>query len=90
MNNVDETLRQRGSRYGSYSDVAALTVELFGALSKKMKGRQDFEPYHIEALHMICNKMARAVCGDPMYADNWHDIGGYAKLVENEIEISKV
>lgn len=85
MNNIDETLEERGSRYGSYSDVSALTVEIFGPVWKKMQGREEFKPYHLEALHMICNKMARAVCGDPMYADNWHDISGYARLVENEI-----
>ncbi len=90
MNNVDETLKQRGSRYGSYSDVADLTVEIFNPIWQKIQGREEFKPYHVEALHMICSKIARAVCGDPMYADNWHDIGGYAKLVENEIEISKV
>lgn len=90
MNNVDETLRQRGSRYGSYSDVSALTVELFGPVWRKMQGREEFKHYHVEALHMICNKMALAVCGDPMYADNWHDIAGYAKLVENKIEAAKV
>lgn len=85
MNNVDETLEERGSRYGSYADVSDLTVEIFGPVWKKMQGREEFKPYHQEALHMICNKIARAVCGDPMYADNWHDIAGYARLVENEI-----
>lgn len=85
MSNVDETLAERGSRYGEFSDVANLTAGLYGALCIRMQGRDEFEPYHIEAIHMICQKLARAVCGDPMYADNWHDIGGYAKLVENEI-----
>lgn len=85
MSNVDKTLEERGERYGSYVDVSNLTLELFTALCTAMKNSDDFKAYHIEALHMICNKMARVVCGDPMYADNWHDIGGYAKLVENEI-----
>lgn len=85
MNNVDETLEERGSRYGSFVDVSQVTMDLFGVLRERMEGRDDLHAYHIEALHMICNKMARAVCGDPMYADNWHDISGYARLVENEI-----
>lgn len=85
MSSVDETLSTRGSRYGEFADVANLTAELYGAMCEKMQDRDEFEPYHIEAIHMICQKLARAVCGDPMYPDNWHDIGGYAKLVENEI-----
>lgn len=85
MNNVDSTLEERGNRYGSYLDVSQTTADLFGVLCERMEGREDLNAYHIEALHMICNKMARAVCGDPMYADNWHDIAGYARLVENEI-----
>ena len=40
------------------------------------------------ALDMICNKMARIVNGDPNYIDNWHDIAGYATLVEQELNIT--
>lgn len=47
MNNVDETLRQRGSRYGSYSDVADLTVEIFNPIWQKIQGREEFKPYHV-------------------------------------------
>jgi hypothetical protein len=36
----------------------------------------------LEALDMICSKLARIVCGDPNEPDHWHDIGGYAKLAE--------
>ena len=39
-----------------------------------------------ESLHMIASKMARIVNGDPEYLDNWHDIGGYAKLIEKLIK----
>jgi hypothetical protein len=38
-----------------------------------------------EALEMIQLKVARILIGDPEYADNWHDIIGYAKLVEDRI-----
>lgn len=39
-----------------------------------------------EALEMIAHKTARILNGDPMYADSWHDIAGYAKLVEGRLE----
>ena len=40
------------------------------------------------SLFMICNKIARAVNGDPNYIENWHDISGYATLVEQELNIT--
>ena len=35
---------------------------------------------------MILHKIARAVTGDAFYADTWHDIAGYALLIEKYIE----
>jgi len=34
---------------------------------------------------MILHKIARIVNGDPDYTDSWHDIAGYAKLVEDRL-----
>jgi len=31
---------------------------------------------------MILHKIARILNGDPEYSDNWHDIAGYATLIE--------
>jgi hypothetical protein len=36
-----------------------------------------------QALTVIADKIARILNGDPEYKDNWHDIGGYAKLAED-------
>lgn len=47
------------------------------------------EPYMQESLDLICNKLARIVNGDPFYDDSWHDVGGYAKLVEIELAKGK-
>lgn len=35
---------------------------------------------------MIFQKISRIVNGDPDYADNWHDIQGYARLVEERLQ----
>jgi hypothetical protein len=35
-----------------------------------------------EALDMILHKIARIVNGNPNETDHWHDIAGYATLVE--------
>lgn len=40
------------------------------------------------ALDMICNKMARIINGDFNFIESWHDISGYATLVEQELNIT--
>jgi len=40
----------------------------------------------IEALEMICVKMARILAGDPDHADHWDDIAGYARLVARDCQ----
>ena len=40
----------------------------------------------LEALDMIAHKIARIINGDPDYADSWHDIAGYAKLVADRLD----
>lgn len=81
---VDATLSQRQSQYGCYEDVAHVTQQILSALRI---GNYDELPAPMkESLHMIASKMARIVNGDPEYLDNWHDIGGYAKLIEKLIE----
>ena len=86
--NVDATLAERGARYGSFSGHAKITQTLKDAMRKhdncipwatKLSGSQR------ESLEMIAHKIGRILNGDPNYADSWHDIAGYAKLVEDEI-----
>lgn len=80
---VSETLKARQSTYGSFEDVASVTQDLLSILKKT--GLEGLPKPHKEAMHMICSKMARIVNGDFNHLDSWHDIGGYAKLIENLI-----
>lgn len=81
---VDATLAEREAQYGSFIGVANTTGQLMSVLLNSKNGQT--LPYaHQEALHMICSKMARIVNGDHNHLDSWHDIGGYAKLIENNI-----
>ena len=84
---INETLEQRGSRYGKFKDVAATTYALQEIL-RNAKNHEHMTDDQVIALDMICNKMARIVNGDPSYTDNWHDISGYATLVEQELNIT--
>lgn len=84
MSRLDETVAERDGRYGGFANVAAMTQHL------KDQVRQSKNwcmlPYvNRQAIDVILEKIARSVLGDPMYVDNWHDIQGYAKLVEDEI-----
>lgn len=83
---INETLEQRGARYGEFSEVAETTYQLQEALKRSQPSSMTSS--QIIALDMICNKMARIVNGDPSYIDNWHDIAGYATLVEQELNIT--
>lgn len=84
---INETLEQRGSRYGKFKDVAATTYALQEIL-REASNHEHMTDDQVIALDMICNKMARIVNGDPSYSDNWHDISGYATLVEQELNIT--
>ena len=84
---INETLEQRGARYGEFSEVAETTYQLQEVLKRSQASVMTSS--QIIALDMICNKMARIVNGDPNYIDNWHDIAGYAALVEQEFNMTK-
>lgn len=89
---VEATLAQRGSRYGDFTDHAMLCQEFKAvAYSFSPVANPDYKPWeHLgavkqQALEVIFDKIARILSGDPNYDDNWHDIQGYAKLVEDRL-----
>ena len=85
---ITETLGQREGRYGEYVKVAATAQQLKETL-RSGASWGIMEPYMQESLDLIANKLARIVNGDPFYDDSWHDVGGYAKLVEIELTKGK-
>ena len=88
MKDVTETLDTRGNRYGEYQDVSA-TSQALKCVLRSGDSWDTMEPYMQESLDLIANKLARIVNGDPFYDDSWHDVGGYAKLVEIELAKGK-
>ena len=84
---ISNTLKQRESTYGSFEDVAMITEQMLDVMRK---GYYENLAYNQKmALYMICSKMARIVNGNPNHKDSWHDIAGYATLIDNEIESEK-
>ncbi|MBO5631483.1 MAG: hypothetical protein J5965_20640 [Aeriscardovia sp.] len=84
VGDTQQTLNERQSQYGNFSEVAEMTQQLLTVMGQY--GYEYLPGMHKEALHMICSKMARIVNGDHNHLDSWHDIGGYAKLIENNIK----
>lgn len=96
MADLSDTLAERGSRYGEFMDHAVIAQ----ALQEVMRGAvisggvEVKTSWHAmdadmrQALTTIADKIARILNGDPAYLDNWHDIQGYARLVEKRLEAS--
>jgi len=94
MPTLEETLAERGSRYGDFTNHARIAQALQGVMrsaanpfgsdidSREWNRLSDVQK---QALTVMADKIARILNGDPNYVDNWHDIAGYAKLVEDRL-----
>ena len=79
---IEATLAERGKRYGDFAEHAKIAQDLKDVM-RETPGYYTMTRDKREALEMIQHKIARILNGDPEYKDNWHDIGGYAKLAED-------
>jgi hypothetical protein len=84
MSTIDDTLNARDIRYGAFYDNAHIAQNIKFVL-RMSPNWSKLEPDQKEALEQICSKVGRMMTGDFNYVDSWHDIGGYAKLVENRL-----
>ena len=86
---INDTLAERGARYGDFADHARIAQDLQNvmrnAIAGVVPGWSHLSPVQKQALTVIADKIARILSGDPNYADNWHDVQGYAKLVEDRL-----
>ena len=79
---VEETLKDRGARYGEFAQHSLRSQKMLDIV-RDSPGWEKMTPYMRQALSTIVDKIARICTGTPSYLDNWHDIQGYAKLVED-------
>jgi hypothetical protein len=83
---VSKTLEERGSRYGEFADHARIAQGLQDVMRAAPKWQYlDFDMK--QSLTVIADKIARILNGDPFYVDNWHDLQGYAQLIENRLNM---
>lgn len=80
---IDKTLKQRQKTHGDFKTHAQISQELKAVLWKY--DYQNLSPEQCEALEMIAHKIARILNGNANHVDHWHDIAGYATLVENSL-----
>lgn len=85
---IDETLKERGERYGKFYDHAYISQKLKAVMQEVPKWHKLY-PDQKEALEMLAHKVARILNGDPNYVDSWHDCIGYLKLVEDRLNGEK-
>jgi len=88
VDTIEQTLLDRGKKYGDFRDHAYISQSI-----KSIMHETDI--WHKlscdkqESLDMIAHKIGRILNGDPEYKDSWHDIVGYAKLVDDTLENNK-
>lgn len=82
---IENTLKNRHSCYGNFESQAEISQNIKKAM-KASANWNNLYPEMREALEMIANKISRILNGDFTHIDSWHDIAGYAKLIEQKLD----
>ena len=80
---LDKTLEERANKYGNFETHSMLSQSLNQIIIRHTSKyqKQPMQPYMMEAIMMICHKLARIANGDPYYSDQWKSIADYATEV---------
>lgn len=84
MADINATLADRRKTHGDFSVHADVTQGLKSVMHEQSQWCRLTDP-QCEALDMIAHKIGRILSGDPNHVDHWHDIAGYATLVEKQL-----
>ena len=85
---VEDTLNERHNQHGDFRKHAFYTDEMKRVLRLGLNWEK-LSPSQRESLDMIAHKIGRILAGDPDHSDHWHDIAGYATLVDKQLTIDK-
>lgn len=82
---IDATLATREANYGAFEHQARVNQGLKQVMhqSRNWPGLADDMK---ESLETIASKIGRILNGNPQHIDSWHDIAGYARLIEKRLE----
>lgn len=81
---IKETLKERGNNYGSFTGHAQITQNIKRAFANSPNWNKLSDDKK-ESLEMVAHKIGRILNGDPEYKDSWHDIVGYAELINKSL-----
>ena len=90
MSNVNETLKERGAVYGDYKGGSEFRAEVMKLIMDRCVEVNNCSmlSIHIVYIYDIVNKLSR-LASTPDHIDTWHDIAGYATLVEEALKRDK-
>lgn len=81
---VDNTIKDRETKHGPYWSGALIADQLIETMGVT-PGWKNLSANHRYVLIMIQVKISRILNGNPCEAEHWHDIQGYARLVEKSL-----
>jgi len=84
MNELSKTLEARKSVYGDYASGVEFRAHLMSCIKIHHRLVQGREMDETDALCIfdVVNKICRLAV-TPSHIDSWHDIAGYATIIEN-------
>lgn len=83
---VEDTLAERQQTHGDFNVQSMISQQLKLTARESPNSNWDELDWDMqESLDMILHKVARLLAGDPNTIDTWHDISGYATLVERRL-----
>lgn len=89
MNEIRDILKERGDRYGDFTDHARICQGFKTVMWDARDGWERLTDPQKQALEVIADKIARILNGDPQYLDSWQDIIGYTQLVIDRLPRDK-
>lgn len=85
---IEKTIESRKNTHGSWQLGAKVAQDLKRTIKSHMTESGPHTDSVMEGIDRICMKLSRIAVGDATEPDHWHDIAGYATLVENDIKQS--
>ena len=81
--NLQDTLNERGSVYGNYDEVLRTRASIMNTIKAhhRVKNGHEMSQETEIGFSDIVLKLVRA-SGSPNYSDSFHDLAGYATLME--------
>jgi hypothetical protein len=85
---VEDTLQERKITCGDFLTQAGC-AQLLKQTIRNTPNWKSLRVDQRESLEMICTKMSRILHGDKNHIDSWHDISGYATLIEATLRLDE-